>query len=85
MLRWLLRKSLRRHYDFSNIALRDEDKWMISKVNEAVKYVTETMEKYDLALAGQKVYDLIWNEYCDWYRTGKSQGSGATMRRTRKS
>ena len=53
--------------DFSNIALRDEDKWMISKVNEAVKYVTETMEKYDLALAGQKVYDLIWNEYCDWY------------------
>ena len=53
--------------DFSNIKLRDEDKWMISKVNEAVKYVTDTMEKYDLALAGQKVYDLIWNEYCDWY------------------
>ena len=48
-------------------ALRDEDKWMLSRVNEAVKYVTETMEKYDLALAGQRVYDLIWNEYCDWY------------------
>jgi valyl-tRNA synthetase len=53
--------------DFSNIALREEDKWIISKVNETVKYVTNTMEKYDLALAGQKVYDLIWNEYCDWY------------------
>jgi valyl-tRNA synthetase len=53
--------------DFSNIALRDEDKWMISRINEAVKYVTDTMDKFDLALAGQRVYDLIWNEYCDWY------------------
>ena len=53
--------------DFSSIALRDEDKWMISKVDEAVSYVTAAMEKYDLALAGQRVYDLIWNEYCDWY------------------
>ncbi len=48
-------------------ALKDEDKWMLSRLNDAVKYVTETMEKYDLALAGQRVYDLIWNEYCDWY------------------
>lgn len=53
--------------DFSNIALKDEDKWMISKVNEAVEYVNSAMEKYDLAMAGQRVYDLIWNEYCDWY------------------
>lgn len=53
--------------DFSNIALKDEDKWMISRVNETVEYVTTAMEKYDLALAGQKIYDLIWNEYCDWY------------------
>jgi len=44
-----------------------EDKWMISRVNDGVRYVTEAMEKYDLALAGQRVYDLIWNEYCDWY------------------
>ena len=40
---------------------------MISRVNDAVKYITEAMEKYDLALAGQRAYDLIWNEYCDWY------------------
>ena len=53
--------------DFSNIALKDEDKWMISRVNEAVGYVNDAMKRYDLALAGQRVYDLIWNEYCDWY------------------
>ena len=51
--------------NFTNIPLKDEDKWMISKVNEAVEYVTNALEKYDLALAGQRVYDLIWNEYCD--------------------
>ena len=53
--------------DFSNIALKDEDKWIINKVNGTVEYVTAALEKYDLALAGQKIYDLIWNEYCDWY------------------
>ncbi|MEE1038549.1 MAG: valine--tRNA ligase [Eubacterium sp.] len=46
---------------------QDEDKWMISRVNEAAKYVEETMDKFDLSLAAQKVYDTIWNEYCDWY------------------
>lgn len=53
--------------DISQMALRDEDKWMLSRVNEAVKYVTAAMDRFDLALAGQKVYDVIWNEYCDWY------------------
>lgn len=48
-------------------ALRAEDKWMIARVNDAVKYVNDALEKYDLALAGQRVYELIWNEYCDWY------------------
>ena len=48
-------------------ALQDEDKWILSRVNDAAKYMTETMEKFDLALAGQRVYELIWNEYCDWY------------------
>ena len=46
---------------------QDEDKWMISRVNETAKYVDEVMDKYDLSLAAQKVYDCIWNEYCDWY------------------
>lgn len=53
--------------NFANIPLKDEDKWIINKVNEAIEYVDAAMERYDLALAGQKVYDLIWNEYCDWY------------------
>ena len=53
--------------NFANIALKDEDKWIINKVNEAIEYVDAAMERYDLALAGQRVYDLIWNEYCDWY------------------
>ena len=53
--------------ELSSDRLRDEDKWIISRVNEAVKYITEAMEKFDLALAGQRAYDLIWNEFCDWY------------------
>lgn len=53
--------------DFSNIVLRDEDKWIISRINDAVGYATDAMDKFDLALAGQRIYDLIWNEYCDWY------------------
>ena len=53
--------------DLNSAALQDEDKWMISRVNDAVKYITDTMEKFDLALAGQRAYDLIWNEFCDWY------------------
>ena len=53
--------------DLNKAALKDEDKWIISRVNDAVKYITNTLEKFDLALAGQRAYDLIWNEYCDWY------------------
>lgn len=49
------------------LALKDEDKWILSKVNSAVKDVTANMDKFELSLAAQKVYELIWNEYCDWY------------------
>ena len=47
--------------------IREEDKWIFSRVNDATKYITEAMDKYELALAGQRAYDLIWNEFCDWY------------------
>ena len=47
--------------------LKDEDKWIISRVNESAKYVKEAMDKFDLGLAAQRVNDVIWNEYCDWY------------------
>ncbi len=53
--------------DLEGAALQDEDKWILSRVNDATGYMTNAMEKYDLALAGQRAYDLIWNEYCDWY------------------
>jgi valyl-tRNA synthetase len=53
--------------EIKNNGLQDEDKWLLSRVNDAAAYVTRTLEKFDLALAGQKVYELIWNEYCDWY------------------
>ena len=58
---------LARTADFSGIALEDEDKWMISRLNDAVQYVTSAIDNFDLALASQRVYDLIWNEFCDWY------------------
>ena len=47
--------------------LKDEDKWIISRVNEATSYVTSSLDKFELALAGQRAYEVIWNEYCDWY------------------
>ena len=43
------------------------DKWIISKVNTLAKDVTENMDKYELGIAVQKVYDFIWEEFCDWY------------------
>lgn len=47
--------------------LRDEDKWILSTVNSAAAEITANMEKFELALASQKIYDLIWNNFCDWY------------------
>ena len=44
-----------------------EDKWIISKVNTLAKEVTDNMDKYELGIAVQKVYDFIWDEFCDWY------------------
>ncbi len=51
----------------NGVALRDEDKWLLSRINDAAKYMTAVMDRFDLALAGQRVYELIWNEFCDWY------------------
>ena len=43
------------------------DKWILSRLNSLVKEVTENMEKYELGIALQKVYDFMWTEFCDWY------------------
>ena len=47
--------------------LTSADKWILSKVNTLASDVTENMEKYELGIAVQKVYDFIWEEFCDWY------------------
>ena len=48
-----------------NLAI--EDKWILSQYNELIKAVTESLEKYELGLAVQKLYDFIWDVFCDWY------------------
>lgn len=47
--------------------LEPADKWIISKLNRLVKEATDNMERYELGIAVQKVYDFIWDEFCDWY------------------
>ncbi len=44
-----------------------EDKWILSKYNTLVKEVTENLEKFEIGLAVQKLYDFIWDVFCDWY------------------
>ena len=43
------------------------DKWILSKMNSLIKEVTDNMENFELGIAVQKVYDFIWDEFCDWY------------------
>ena len=43
------------------------DKWILSRMNTVVKEVTENIEKYEIGIALQKVYDFMWTEFCDWY------------------
>ena len=57
-----------------------EDKWVLSKLNTLVKEVTENLDAYELGVASAKVYDFIWDTYCDWYielTKSRMQGEGA--------
>ena len=47
--------------------LHAADKWILSRVNTLAKDATENMDKFELGIAVQKVYDFIWDEFCDWY------------------
>lgn len=47
--------------------LTSADKWILSKVNTLAKEVTDNLDNYELGIAVQKVYEFIWDEYCDWY------------------
>ncbi len=56
-------------YDYQGLpeALAIEDKWIISKINSLAKEVTDNLEKFELGVAIQKLYDFIWDVFCDWY------------------
>ena len=47
--------------------LEYEDKWILSKLNTITKEINENLDNYELGVATQKIYDFIWNEFCDWY------------------
>ena len=51
--------------DAANLEI--EDKWVLTKLNTLIKEVTENMDAYELGVASAKVYDFIWDTYCDWY------------------
>ena len=48
-------------------ALETEDKWILSKLNRVVKEVCDNMDSFELGVAAGKIYDFIWDDYCDWY------------------
>ena len=68
---WNASRFLMMHLTVSDCRLPDklelEDKWILSRLNTTVKEMTENMEKYELGVAAQKIYDFIWDDYCDWY------------------
>ena len=47
--------------------LEIEDKWILSKLNDVVREVCDNMDSYELGVAAGKIYDFIWDSYCDWY------------------
>ena len=54
-------------YDAVKDNLSVADKWIVSKLQKLIKEMTENLEKFELGIGAQKLYDFIWNEYCDWY------------------
>ena len=52
---------------YDEIDLCKEDKWILSKLNTLVKEVTNNIDNFDIGVSTQKIYDFIWNEFCDWY------------------
>ena len=61
------------------------DRWILSKLNRVVREATENMEKYELGVAIQKIYDFIWDDYCDWYielTKARLYGENAESKRT---
>lgn len=53
--------------EFNASKLKLEDKWILSKSNDIVKEVSDNLDKYELGIALSKIYDFLWEEFCDWY------------------
>lgn len=53
--------------DIDYSLLEEEDKWILSRINTVIKEVTSNLDKYEIGMAAQKIYDFTWDEYCDWY------------------
>ena len=53
--------------DYKEENLRIEDKWILNKLDKLVLDVTNNIEKFEIGIAATKIYDFIWNEFCDWY------------------
>jgi len=60
-------KNYKEIFESSKDKLTNADYWILSKLNKLIKEVTENMEKFELGIAAQKIYDFIWFEFCDWY------------------
>ena len=58
---------MRGNAEFRQQGLEREDKWVLSKLNRLVREVTENLESYEIGVASAKVYDFLWDTYCDWY------------------
>ena len=68
---WNAARFVLMNIDIEEITLPDnprmEDKWILSRLNSTVKEVTDNLEKFELGIALQKLYDFVWDEFCDWY------------------
>jgi valyl-tRNA synthetase len=54
-------------FKIENPSLEPVDKWILSKLNTLIQDMTDNMDSFELGIAVQKVYDFIWDEFCDWY------------------
>lgn len=48
-------------------SLEEEDKWILSRLNKAIEEINVNLDKYEIGFAAQRIYDFIWDDYCDWY------------------
>ncbi len=50
-----------------NEQLETSDRWILSRMNTVISEVTHNLDRFDLGVAANKIYEFVWNEYCDWY------------------